>query len=76
MLESRVVQLDHQHTDVSRGNSDMKEFKFGNTTVVIHSPLVHMNTDEKKKWFQDEVEKGNKVLKQIVAAVGECYRIP
>ncbi|WP_180954557.1 hypothetical protein [Bacillus sp. V5-8f] len=54
----------------------MKEFKFGNTTVVIHSPLVHMNTDEKKKWFQDEVEKGNKVLKQIVAAVGECYRIP
>ncbi|MCK6205704.1 hypothetical protein KZX50_09675 [Bacillus infantis] len=74
MLEKRVVHLDHPHTDESRGDSQLKEFKYGNTTVVIHSPLVHMNIDEKKKWFKDELEKGNKVLKQMVFAVAECYR--
>ncbi|MED0687925.1 hypothetical protein [Anoxybacillus ayderensis] len=51
----------------------MKEFKYGNTTVIIHSPLVLMSADERKEWFQKEWEKGNPVLKQIAKAVMDCY---
>jgi hypothetical protein len=72
--EKRVVQLEHQHIDVSRGDLDLKEYQYGNTTVVIHSPLVNMNIEEKKNWFKEEWEKGNKVLKGIAEAVGDCYR--
>ncbi|WP_197431005.1 hypothetical protein [Anoxybacillus sp. P3H1B] len=51
----------------------MKKFKYGNTTVIIHSPLVHMSADERKEWFEKEWEKGNPVLKQIAQAVLDCY---
>lgn len=62
-----------QHTHEQRGNAGMKEFKYGNTTVIIHSPLVLMSADERKEWFQKEWEKGNPVLKQIAKAVMDCY---
>lgn len=61
------------HTHEQRGNAGMKEFKYGNTTVIIHSPLVLMSADERKEWFQKEWEKGNPVLKQIAKAVMDCY---
>ncbi|BDG48662.1 hypothetical protein [Parageobacillus sp. KH3-4] len=52
----------------------MKEFKYGNTTVIIHSPLVLMSAQERKEWFEKEWEKGNPILKQIAQAVIDCYR--
>jgi len=61
------------HTHEQRGNAGMKEFKYGNTTVIIHSPLVLMSASERKEWFQKEWEKGNPVLKQIAKAVMDCY---
>ncbi|WP_191556578.1 endonuclease NucS domain-containing protein [Metabacillus idriensis] len=51
-----------------------EEFNIGNTMVVVHSPLVTLSKEERKKWFLDEWEKGNPVLKEIAAAVHACYR--
>jgi hypothetical protein len=51
----------------------VKEFKFGNSTVVIHSPLVGMTTEERRGWYQDEIAKGNLVLKEIAQAVNDSY---
>lgn len=66
------------HTNDSRGNADMdkpkKEFQYGNTTVIIHSPLVNMNPKQQKQWFKEEWKNGNPVLKEIAAAVHNCYR--
>lgn len=69
-----VIDLHAPHTHEQRGNASMKEFKYGNTTVIIHSPLVLMSADERKDWFKKEWEKGNPVLKQIAQAVIDCYK--
>lgn len=53
---------------------NVKKFKIGNTTVVIHSKLALMSEEERKEWFRKEWEKGNPVLKQIAQAVIDCYR--
>jgi hypothetical protein len=50
-----------------------KEHKIGNTTIIIHSPLVLMTSEERKQWFKDEWEKGNPILMQIADAVEACY---
>lgn len=62
------------HKHEQRGNAGMKKFKYGNTTVIIHSPLVLMSPNERKEWFEKEWEKGNPILKQIAQAVIDCYR--
>ncbi|MDQ0176499.1 hypothetical protein [Bacillus chungangensis] len=46
-----------------------KAFKFGNTTVIIHSPLAHMTNQEQKQWFDREWKNGNSVLKGIAATL-------
>lgn len=51
----------------------MKEFKFGNSTVVIHSPLVDMTSEERREWYREEMAKGNEVLKEIAQAVNDSY---
>lgn len=51
----------------------MKEFKFGNSTVVIHSPLVDITSDERREWYRKEQAKGNPVLKEIARAVNDSY---
>ncbi|MED0961830.1 hypothetical protein [Bacillus paramycoides] len=50
----------------------MKEFQFGNTKVIIHSPLALMKKEEQKEWFQQEWEKKNPVLRSIVEAAVSC----
>jgi hypothetical protein len=66
------------HTDVTRGevimNIPKKEHQLGNTTVIIHSPLVLMTESEREKWFKTEWENGNKTIKQIAMAVEDCYK--
>lgn len=51
-----------------------KEHQIGNTKVIVHSPLVNMTSEERAEWFKTEWEKGNQVLKEIAAAVEDCYR--
>lgn len=69
-----TIQLHASHTHEQRGNASMKEYKSGNTTVVIHSQLALLSPTEQKEWFEKEWEKGNPVLKQIAKAVIDCYR--
>jgi len=51
---------------------EKKEFKFGNSIVIVHSSLVNMTSKERQNWYQQEWEKGNPILKQIVESVQEC----
>lgn len=52
----------------------MKEYQFGNSKVIIHSPLALMNKEEQKEWYRREWEKGNPILKAIVEAAVSCER--
>lgn len=52
----------------------MKEYKFGNTTVVVHSDVWCMTDEEQTEWIKKETEKGNKVLEEIREAIRDCYR--
>ncbi|MBO0962529.1 hypothetical protein J1P26_22805 [Neobacillus sp. MM2021_6] len=73
-----AISMERPHKHVARGSADMeapkKEHKIGNTTVIVYSPLVLMSDDERAEWFNSEWEKGNPVLKEIAAAVEDCYR--
>lgn len=76
-MSASVQAAPHKH--IPRGNDagmekPKKEFIYGNTKVIIHSPLVLMTPDEQKQWFDEEWKKGNPVLKQIAEAVEDCYR--
>jgi hypothetical protein len=55
-------------------NKPMKEHQIGNSTIIIHSALVTMSAEERGDWFRQEWEKGNSVLKEIAAAVEDCYQ--
>ena len=72
---NRVVHLHTEHINVPKEDDQMeqppKEFKFGNSTVIIHSPLAHMTQEEQKQWFDEEWKKGNSVLKTIAATLFE-----
>ncbi|MED3832997.1 hypothetical protein [Peribacillus frigoritolerans] len=52
----------------------MKELFSGNTTIIIHSPLMNLTEDERGDWFKSEQESGNAVLGEIAKAVNDCYR--
>lgn len=71
-MSSNAPHAPHKHEQ--RGNAGMKEFKYGNTTVIVHSPLVLMSKEERKQWFEQEWQKGNPILRQIAEAVLDCYR--
>jgi hypothetical protein len=49
-----------------------KTIYHGKTKIIIHSPLVAMTRDEKQKWFEDELKKGNPVLLEIMEAAWRC----
>lgn len=52
----------------------MKEYKFGNTTVIVHSPLLNLTEDERKAWFKKEIAKENPILENIGRTIDNCYR--
>lgn len=52
----------------------MREYESGNTTIIINSPLMDMTEEERREWYQAELESGNPVLKNIVKAINDCYR--
>lgn len=69
-----VVPSPLQHTHDVRSDEKMKQFQVGNSTIIIHSKLVVMTSEQKKKWFDTEKAKGNPILKEIERAVNDCYR--
>ncbi|WP_162878754.1 hypothetical protein [Peribacillus butanolivorans] len=52
----------------------MREYKIGNATIIINSPLMDLTEEERKEWYRKELEAGNPVVKGIVKAINDCYR--
>lgn len=48
-------------------------YKFGYTTVIIHSELGRLTAKEKKEWFERELDKKNPILMNIQRAIRNCY---
>ena len=46
-------------------DKDTKTIKSGNVTIVIHSNLVNMSSEERKHWFKKEQENKNTVLMKL-----------
>lgn len=46
-------------------DKDTKTFKSGDATIIIHSNLVNMSSEERKSWFQKEQENKNPVLMRL-----------
>ncbi|MBP0725567.1 hypothetical protein J5Y03_10240 [Bacillus sp. RG28] len=53
----------------------MKEYKFGNTSVIIHSPLANMTDQEQKDWFQEQYEDNNPIILNMIDAIDACYTV-
>nr|BDD46669.1 hypothetical protein 12 [Bacillales bacterium] len=77
----RVVPKPRLHTNAVEGDERMdqskvepKTFEFGNTKVVIHSRLAHMNKEEQKAWYQDQWKKKNPVLREIATQIIRCQQ--
>lgn len=66
---NRVVLTPQQHIHAVEGGRAMEEYQFGNTKVVIHSPLASMSSKERSQYYQDEWKKGNPNLKNLVDAM-------
>lgn len=52
----------------------MKEIISGNTRLVFYTTFMDLSDEEQEKWFEDELEKGNPVAKNIEAVVNKAYR--
>jgi hypothetical protein len=53
---------------------DVKEIKIGNTIGIIHSPLMELSKEERRKHFEKELAAGNPVLKELERIINESYR--
>jgi len=49
-----------------------KEYVYGNSKVIIYSPLTQMTQEEQKSFFESEWKKGNPILKDIARAAYDC----
>ena len=51
----------------------MKEVRIGNTIGIIHSPLMELTKEERRKHFENELATGNPVLKELERIINESY---
>lgn len=49
-----------------------KEYTFGNSKIIVFSPLTHMTKEEQKAFFKNEWQKGNRILQDIAQAAHDC----
>jgi hypothetical protein len=47
--------------------------KIGNTTGIIHSELCRLTSEERRRWFEEKLKKGNPVLLELHRIVRESY---
>lgn len=52
----------------------MKEIMSGNTRLVFYTSFLDLSDEEQAQWFEEELEKGNPVAKNIEAVVNKAYR--
>jgi hypothetical protein len=50
------------------------EIKIGNTLGIIHSPLMALTKEERRRHFEKELAEGNPVLKELERIINESYR--
>ncbi|WP_156315515.1 hypothetical protein [Mesobacillus boroniphilus] len=43
----------------------MKEYKIEKATIFVESALLDMSEEDAKKWVEEEMAKGNPLLKKI-----------
>ncbi|ESU33280.1 hypothetical protein G3A_07105 [Bacillus sp. 17376] len=48
-----------------RGDPSMKEYKIEKATIFVESALLDMSEEDAKKWVEEEMAKGNPLLKKI-----------
>jgi hypothetical protein len=59
---------------VSKFRSDrMKEIRIGNTVGIIHSPLMDLSKEDRRKHFENELANGNPILKELERIINESY---
>jgi hypothetical protein len=51
----------------------VKEIRIGNTIGIIHSPLMELTKEERRKHFESEMANGNPVLKELERIINESY---
>jgi hypothetical protein len=51
----------------------LKEIRIGNTIGKIHSPLMELSKEERRKYFEQELANGNPVLKELERIINESY---
>lgn len=49
-----------------------KEYSFGNSKVIVYSPLTQMSKKEQRAYFQEQWKKGNPILQEIAKAAQDC----
>jgi len=49
-----------------------KTIYHGKTKIIIHSHLMGMTDEEQKQWFEEQWEKGNPIIHEIVDAAWRC----
>jgi hypothetical protein len=55
------------------GVVNVKEVKIGNTIGIIHSPLMDLSKEERRKYFENELANGNPLLKELERIINESY---
>jgi hypothetical protein len=53
-------------------NVPSRTYIYGKTKVKIVSPFVDMTKEQQGEWFENEWEKGNPILHEIVDAALDC----
>jgi hypothetical protein len=51
----------------------VKEIRIGNTVGIIHSPLMELTKEERRKHFERELANGNPILKELERIINESY---
>jgi hypothetical protein len=51
----------------------VKDIRIGNTVGRIVSPLMELTKEERKRYFEEELRKGNPVMLEIAKAVNDSY---
>jgi hypothetical protein len=72
LVKTRLVLPVTKHIFKQGGGFMQKEYTFGNSKVIVFSPLAQMSKEEQKEYFQNEWQKGNSVLREIAQAAHDC----
>lgn len=53
---------------------DSKTYQSGQVTIVIHSNLVNMESNERRQWFQRELDNENPILIRLNDVINQINK--